>query len=192
MADISGVAAVEFGFLAPILILMTFGTFEMTRAVIIHKRFQRATAMIGDLVSREQQLGASYADAKSALDGMMVAAQHAMAPYSSTPLEMGVYQFRANSTDATTTRIEWSYSYNSMPVQNCALTYSTNSLVPSNLMSPGNAAIIIDARYQYTPFLTNLLPAIITQMTWSDTMTFSPRYGSVFYGQATQNTVCPS
>jgi hypothetical protein len=28
-------------------------------------------------------------------------------------------------------------------------------------------------------------------MTWTDTMTFSPRYGSVFYGQDKLNTLCP-
>jgi Flp pilus assembly protein TadG len=43
----SGVAAVEFALLAPLLMLMTFGTFEITRALIAHKRFQRATAIVG-------------------------------------------------------------------------------------------------------------------------------------------------
>lgn len=64
LRESSGVAAVEFAFLAPLLMLMTFGTFEITRALIVHKRFQKATAMIGDLVAREQQLGETSADAK--------------------------------------------------------------------------------------------------------------------------------
>ena len=62
----------------------------------------------------------------------------------------------------------------------------------SNMITKGNAAIVIEAQYQYTPLLTNIIPGLIKQMSWSDTMTFSPRYGSVFYGQATQNTTCPS
>ncbi|CAA2137319.1 TadE/TadG family type IV pilus assembly protein [Hyphomicrobium sp. ghe19] len=192
LRESSGVAAVEFAFLAPLLMLMTFGTFEITRALIVHKRFQKATAMIGDLVAREQQLGETSADAKNQLNAIMVAAVQAMSPYSSNAMRMGIYQFRANSTDATKTRIEWSYAYNSMVIQPCSLTYTANKLVPANLLSKGDAAIIIDAQYQFSPLLKNLLPAVIKSLTWSDTATFSPRYGSVFYGQATQNSVCPT
>jgi Flp pilus assembly protein TadG len=192
LRDRAGVAAVEFAFLAPVLMLMTFGSFEITRALMIHQRFQKATAMIGDLVAREQQLGASSSEAVTQLNSIMSAAQHAMAPYSYAPLQMGIYQFRANSTDATKTRIEWSYAYNKMAIQPCSLTYTANKLVPANLLSKGDAAIIIDAQYQYAPLLTNLLPNVIKKMSWTDTITFAPRFGSVFYGQATQNSVCPT
>ncbi|WP_245280081.1 TadE/TadG family type IV pilus assembly protein [Hyphomicrobium sp. 99] len=192
LRDHAGVAAVEFAFLAPLLMLMTFGTFEITRALIIHQRFQKATGMIGDLVAREQQLGADPTAAAKQLDSIMKAAEHAMAPYSSGPLQMGIYQFRASSTDATKTRIEWSYAYHNMAIQPCSLTYTSNNLTPANLLSKGDAAIIIDAKYQYSPLLTNLLPAVIKKMDWTDRMTFAPRFGSVFYGQATQNTTCPT
>lgn len=190
--DSAGVAAVEFAFLAPILILMTFGTFEVTRALIIHQRFQKATAMIGDLVAREQQLGVNSTEARKQLSSVMKAAQQAMAPYSSGPLQMGIYQFRANSTDAAKSRIEWSYAYNNMTVQPCSLTYGANKLVPTNLLSKGDAAIIIDAKYAYSPLLKNLLPNVIKEMSWTDTIAFAPRFGSVFFGQATQNSVCPT
>jgi Flp pilus assembly protein TadG len=187
--DVSGIAAVEFAYIAPLLMLMTFGTFEISRALIVHKRFQRATAMVGDLVSREEQLGATYPEAKAALDGIMLSAQHVMEPYSSTPLRMAITQLRASSSDAKETKVEWSYSYNGMPVTNCPL---AKNMPAWNMITKGNAAIVVEARYQYTPLLTNIIPDLIKQMNWSDTMTFSPRYGSVFYGQATQNTVCPT
>lgn len=81
----NGVAAIEFAFLCPILMLMTFGTFEMTRAVVVHKRFQRATAMVGDLVAREQQLGTTPSNAPDAFDGIMRSIGQVMAPYSVSP-----------------------------------------------------------------------------------------------------------
>ena len=190
--DSGGVAAVEFAFIAPLLILMTFGTFEVTRALIMHQRFQKATAIIGDLVAREQQLGTNSTQARAQLASLMKAAQQAMAPYSSSSLQMGIYQFRANSTDAAKSRIEWSYGYNNMTVQPCSLTFGSNKLVPTNLLSKGDAAIIIDAKYQYAPLLTNLLPKAIKKMSWTGTITFAPRFGSVFFGQATQNSVCPT
>ena len=187
--DRSGVAAVEFAFIAPLLMLMTFGTFEITRALIMHQRFQKATALIGDLVAREQQLGANPGAAYTQLFNMMKAPIMAIAPYSSEPLQLAIYQFRASSTNPALTRIEWSFGHNMAP-DSCTTDYRSNSKVPANLLSKGDAAIIIDAKYQYTPLLANLLPKVIKTMTWTDRMTFAPRYGSVFYGQNTQNSSC--
>jgi hypothetical protein len=76
-----------------------------------------------------------------------------------------------------------------MPVTNCPL---AKNMPAWDMITKGNAAIVVEAQYQYTPLLTNIIPNLIKQMNWSDTMAFSPRYGSVFYGQATQNTVCPT
>jgi Flp pilus assembly protein TadG len=184
----SGVAAVEFALLAPLLMLMTFGTFEITRALIAHKRFQRATAMVGDLVSREKQIGSSEVDPKEVLKGMMVAAEYAMEPFSSTPLQMAIFQLRANSTDATKTTVEWSWSQPDLPITKCP---NEKPMPAPNMISKGDAAIVIEARYTYEPFLANIVPGLATTMTWSDTMTFAPRWGSVFYGQDSLNTDCP-
>jgi Flp pilus assembly protein TadG len=188
LRDASGVAAVEFAYLVPLLMLMTFGTFEMARGLIVHKRFQRATAMVGDLVSREEQLGSTRSQAVSALDGIMRSVAHVMSPYSVTPLKMVITQLRALPSDATVTNVEWTYGYQATPSVNCG---SQKAMPATNMVTAGNAAIVVEAQYQYTPLLTNIIPGLVKQMNWSDTMTFSPRYGSVFYGQATQNTSCP-
>lgn len=181
----SGVAAVEFALLAPLLMLMTFGTFEVTRALMAHKRFQRATAMVGDLVAREKQIGSTPTEADEELSGMLVAAERAMDPFSSTPLQMAISQLRANSTDATKTTVEWAWSYHDMPIEQCG---DVKSMPAQNMISKGDAAIVVEARYTYEPLLANIVPGLTTTMTWSDTMTFAPRWGSVFYGQDTMNT----
>jgi Flp pilus assembly protein TadG len=184
----SGVAAVEFAFLAPLLMLMTFGTFEVSRALLVNKRFQRATAMVGDLVSREKQVGSTPTDASNTLDGMLVSAEHAMEPFSSSPLQLSITQLRASSSDAKKTKVEWSWSYHNMPIASCG---DEKSMPAEDMISAGDAAILVEAKYVYKPLLTKIIPGLVSEMTWSDKMTFAPRYGSVFYGQETQNLKCP-
>jgi len=186
LADFSGVAAVEFAYLAPLLMLMTFGTFEMARALIVNKRFQRATAMVGDLIAREMDpLGTTSTDARATLSGIMISAQHVMQPYSSTPLTMNIYQLWASTTDATKTKIEWSYLYPTKTSTGCG---NTMSMPATGMLTTNGRAIVVQATYQYTPLLTNIIPGLIHQMNWSDTMTFSPRNGVVTFINGVNNT----
>ena len=183
-----GVAAVEFAMLAPLLVLMVFGTFEVSRAVLAHKRFQHAVAMVGDLVAREQHLGTDQASADDALAGIVKSAEHAMLPFSAAPLKIGIYSIRAHSTIANSNRVEWSYSYNGKAVQaKCA----SKNPPASGMMTPGNAVVMVEANYTYTPVLAGLIPGFTAPLPYSDVMTYSPRNSCVDY--AGQNCVlaCP-
>ena len=188
VTDVKGAAAVEFAFIAPVLILMTFGTFEVSRALMAHKRFQRATAMVGDLVSREKQIGSDLASANTALGGVLKAAEHAMKPFKIDPLQIGITQLRASSSDAAATKVEWAWSYNSMDIKSCG---DAKSMPDKNMISKGDAAVVVEAKYSYKPFLANLVPWMDKEMEWSDTMTFAPRWGAVFFAQDKLNTKCP-
>jgi len=188
MSDKNGVAAVEFAYLAPLLMLITFGTYEMARGLFVHKRFQRATAMIGDLVAREKQIGSDATSASATLTGIMASGQHVMSPYSTAPFKVAISQLRASPTDAKKTKVEWSWSYQGMPTTGCG---SDKSMPADNMVTKGNAVVVIETTYDYKPLLTNIIPGLVQSMTWRDTMTFAPRYGSVFYAQAAQNTKCP-
>jgi len=92
----SGVAAIEFAMLAPLLMLMTWGTLEIARGVMTHKRFQRVVAMVGDLVAREKQLGTTSTEAKAELAGIMESAKNVMLPFSTTPLKVAILSVRSS------------------------------------------------------------------------------------------------
>ena len=101
-----GAAAVEFGFLAPLLLLMLLATIEIGRAVNTDRHFTAAVGTAGDLVAREEYLGKSEAAAQSNLEGMMESVEHLMRPYDATALKLAVVSVRASTTDATdTTRV---------------------------------------------------------------------------------------
>lgn len=177
--DRSGIAAVEFGLLVPLLLVMTFGTLEISRALIVHKRFQRATSMVGDLVTREKQLWAedkdssdvTTADAKATLEGIMQSIVHAMQPYSATPLQLKVYQVWASMSDPTQTKVEWTYQYPGGATVGCG----DKKVVDAGVLPANGRAIFVEAQYQYTPLMQNLLPSVIRQVTWKDTMVMTPR-----------------
>ena len=56
--DKRGVAAVEFAYIAPILLVMLMATFELSRAVSIDRRLNSVSAMASELVAREEQIDA--------------------------------------------------------------------------------------------------------------------------------------
>lgn len=186
----TGVAAVEFAMLAPILVLAVFGTFEVSRAVLAHKRFQHAVAMVGDLVAREQHLGTDQSSADAALAGIVKSAEHAMQPFTTTPLKIGIYSIRADSTIPNKNRVEWSYSYHGKTVQgHCA----NKSPPASGMVTPGNAVIMVEADYTYTPVLSGLIPGFTAPLAYSDVMTYSPRNSCVDYAgnNCVMNPPCP-
>ncbi len=178
-ADLRGVAAIEFGLLVPLLMLMTFGTIEITRALIVNKRFQRASSMVGDLVTREKQLwpeteadaSVTTADAKATLAGIMQSITHVMDPYAVSTLQLKVYQVWASMADPTQTKIEWSYQYPTKATVGCG----NAKAVDTGVLVGNGRAVYVEATYTYTPLLTNLLPNVIKQMTWSNTVVMTPR-----------------
>lgn len=172
--DRTGVAAVEFAYLAPLLILMMFGTFEIARGLIVHKRFQRATAMVADLVTREQKFGETSTETKTALDGVMRSIEYVMWPYSSEPLKVGITQVLAAFDDPTETTVEWRYSYNEKGVLACGTPKSLDVTLVG-----GNRAVVVESEYKYKPVLAELFPWLLEEIDWGGTMVLAPRKGNV-------------
>ena len=68
----SGVAAVEFALVAPVLILLYAGCVDVTRAVTFHRKLMHTTAAIGDLVAQSTDLTqADVVDIFDVADAMM-------------------------------------------------------------------------------------------------------------------------
>lgn len=175
--DPQAAAAVEFGYLAPILLLMLLGTIEIGRAINMHRHFSKVTAAVSDLVAREEWLGTSSSDAEANLASMMESIDHMMHPYDSSELQLGVFQVRASPDDANDTRIEWSYSYNGKTVPSKCEVYT----MPSGIIDKGESAIVVESSYIFHPLFANILPGSTGNMTWTDKSIHSPRNSCVDY-----------
>jgi Flp pilus assembly protein TadG len=175
--DKRGSAAVEFAFLAPLLSLMLLGTIELGRAINMHRVFTMATDMTGDLVAREEYMGTSSTDAKTNLDSMMLSIKEVMQPYNSSSLQLGVISVQASPTNASDTRVVWSYSYNGKTVPSKCTTHA----LPAGLLAKGGSTIVVESNFLFKPLFTNVIPGMSSSMTWTDKSYHSPRNSCVDY-----------
>ena len=177
--DDRGAAAVEFGVLAPVMLLMLLGTIEGGRAVNADRHFSSAATTAGDLVAREEYLGTSSSGAKSNLDSMTDSIEHLMKPYDATRLKIGIISVQASTTDATKTKVVWSYSPSDhqMSVPAKCSSYA----LPENLVGKGGSVIVVEATYDYNPLFGDYVPGFGSIAEFKDKTYHSPRNSCVDY-----------
>lgn len=170
--DRRGVAAVEFGYLAPIMLIMLVGTFEVARAINMDRRFGLVTSMTGDLIAREKTINDSQ------LNAIMDSIGHVMKPYDDATLKLGVISVKAMS-NPSDTRVEWSYAHNGATVPAKCSTYT----LPTGLVAAGASVIIVETTYQYEPVIAGFdyKGLKFASATWTDKSTHSPRNSCVDY-----------
>lgn len=168
--DARGIAAVEFGFIAPILLLMLLGTVELTRAISIDRRFSLVTSTVADLVTREEALTAT--DVNAIYD---VAAQ-IMRPYEVTPLKLSIVPVKSKSGTIivyppTTNRP--AYNQGTVPAR-CAAYPLTNGMLAAN-----ESLIVVEGVYRFKLLFASFLGPIFSIPTqgvdWSEKSFARPR-----------------
>ena len=179
-ASNDGVAAVEFAYLAPLMLLMFAGAFELSRAIGTDRRFSIITAMTGDLVAREKDVD------EEKLKGMMKAIDHVMQPYDPSTLQIGVISVQVEKNIA---KVKWAFSHNQAPVPAKCSNVSTDD-VPPGLVADGGSVILVKSKYTYAPFFVNydeMAKIFEGKLNWEDKSTHTPR-GVSCVGDASDKT----
>lgn len=167
-ASKDGIAAVEFAYLAPVMLLMFAGAFEVSRAIGVDRRFAIITAMTGDLVARENDVDPAK------LDGMMKAIDHVMKPYDTSTLKIGVISVQVENN---TPRVKWTYSHNNAQVPQKCSTVGSDDL-PPGLVDDRGSVILVKSNYTYAPFFLNydeMMQIFEGKLNWEDKSTHTPR-----------------
>ncbi len=169
-----GIAAVEFGYIAPVMLLMLVGSVEASRAISIDRRFSSITSMVGDLVSREQSMGDNQGDNIAKVQAIMAAIEHVMEPHPHDSLELEIIPVKAFGDNGTDTKLYApSYKYTGGSVAVGRARCSTYTL-PQGLVGKYQNVIVVEAKYTYKPleFATWLYGG---SYDWEDKSTHSPR-----------------
>jgi Flp pilus assembly protein TadG len=166
--DASGIAAVEFGLIVPIMLLFFLGTIEMTRAVAIDQRLTQATNMIADLVAREEKLTA--ADVTAIYD----IASEVMRPYDASLLKISLIPVMSSPSNSGDTRVypattnRPSFNGAAQPAK-CQAYSLTNGILGTN-----ESVVVIEASYKYKPMFVGYL---MNASDWSHKSFAKPRKG---------------
>jgi len=170
-ADRRGVAAVEFGIIAPVLLVMLVGVVEVTRAVSIDRRFGQVTSMVADLVAREENMTAAN---MNAIYGIV---QHIMGVWGTEGLKLQIIPVKAHPTNAAIRRVYAQTanrpSYGGAPQLPYCNSYTK---LDADMLAAGTSVIVVEAEYAYKPLLVD---SIFPEQTWEDRATLSPRNSCV-------------
>ena len=178
-----GVAAVEFAFIAPIMLVMLLGAVEATRAISIDRRLSVVTATVADLVSREEQLSAQ--DVTAIYD---IVAQ-VMSPFEAAPLSISIIPVKARNGEIVSYVAPQnvpSFNGGALPGK-CQRVPIAPGLIDLTPNSP-DSVILVRASYAYTPLFVGM---VMNSARWEEQSFSKPRKRScVDFGEACVSA-CP-
>jgi TadE-like protein len=137
--DRRGLAALEFALTAPMMILVLFGSIEVTELLATNRRSQNTAASIADVVSRDTVI------TDEEISDLWTAANTLMYPNSAGPLKMRVSSVRI--VDATTAEVLWSDGHNGLS----PLAEGSPVVLPAGMMIPNTSVIMAETVYHYVP-----------------------------------------
>jgi len=133
----SGVAAVEFALIAPVMIVTYFGACELCNLLLADRKVTNVSAATTDLVAQEMSIS------DNEMGDIFTASSAIMQPYDLASLQIVVTSVVADANGNTT--VAWSDGYN-----RAAYTAGTDYTLPDGIISPGGSVIVTEVNYQYT------------------------------------------
>ena len=165
LKDTRGVSAIEFAFVAPILITAYLGLAELTLGMMAARRASHLAATVGDLAAQSDNLSAANRTDLFAIGSSM------MQPFSTTGTVLKIRLSDVKMGTDGKALVVWSDASNQTK-------YATGYVVTSittDQIAAGESLIMTQVEYDYDSPLTNFLPATSI---FNDTFYHHPRNGA--------------
>jgi Flp pilus assembly protein TadG len=182
-ADTSGIAAVEFAMLLPLMLMIFFGTIQISMAVAVDRKVSLTARTLSDLIS---QALAGTAVTSTDFTNAFNLTQPILSPYPNTPLKAIISQIYIDQTTLVA-KVVWSQASNAT-----AHNYKDVVTVPAALQIAGTYLIMSEVSYLYQPIAGYDIKVgfVSSSYTLSDSMFTRPRNDTcVRYGTWTS---CPT
>lgn len=158
----NGLAAVEFAFILPVMVIMFLGTVETSNYITVARRVASLSSTAADLVAQESSISnAEMNDVFGAINAISDPVDPAQAKI--------IISSVVADADGTTYRIAWSDARNTAPrVVNSVV---SAAVFPAGLIAAYQGAIMVEVEYGYDPMFASFLP----RTDLSDTFYLKPR-----------------
>lgn len=133
--DESGISAVEFALIAPLMATIYFGCIELSLMMTVDRKVTGATAALGDLTSRAASVN------NSDLTDIFEATRMVMQPHNMTGIRMRVSSLYEDSGQV---KVGWSDACNLTPFQDDEVVS-----IPDNLIPTDGTIIMAEIEYDY-------------------------------------------
>ncbi|MBZ9822664.1 TadE/TadG family type IV pilus assembly protein [Mesorhizobium sp. CA4] len=145
--DRRGIAAIEFAFIVPVLLIMYFITMEASQAIETSKKVSRIGSMVADLVTQQQTV------VKANLDAIMKIGGTTLLPYNRSAPSIIITAIQMSDEATPTVNVVWSrklvgntYSADAKP--------GDTTTVPSTLRIRNTFLIRVESDLGYKPIIT--------------------------------------
>jgi len=159
----SGVAAIEFAFIFPVMLLLYFGLVDLTNLLSANRRVTLAASTVGDLVTQSAET-----IKKADLTGIYKAISPIMDPFPSSGIKIQIFGYTKNASNNVV--LSWSNSQNG----SCGAAPSTSGL--STLMTDGNDLVISRVCVEYPPITGKVIGSDPVKL--EDEVVLRPRQSS--------------
>jgi Flp pilus assembly protein TadG len=150
------VAAIEFAFIAPILLLIYCGVIELTQFLIVTRKVLAACQTTADLITQEVTI------TNSQLNDIVRAANLILEPYPAATLTKNFASVRYNALSGAA-ELEWQELIGVNP--------GGSSVLPGTvgLGLPGEGVVVSTITYTYTPIFSTIItgPVTLTEVAYS-------------------------
>jgi Flp pilus assembly protein TadG len=141
--DRTGVSAIEFAMLAPVMIMLLLGTVELADVMTADRKVTSVASTAADLVA--QSISVDDAD----IDDIFTAATAIMNPYSAAAIEIRITSVNV---DGTTTEVGWGDAYNTS-----AYAKGSAFVLPAGIATDGASIIVGEVKFTHTSVIGQFL-----------------------------------
>ena len=144
-SDRRGVAAIEFAFIAPLMVLFYFGLVELCQAIIAERKTNHVASAIGDLVAQAESTTTSE------VSDIFSIGKTIMAPFNTSSLTVKVSDVLMVNNKPT---VQWSQGSGVKPSKKGDIVTLPTGMTLNN----GDGLIISEVTYQYDSVFHYVLP----------------------------------
>jgi Flp pilus assembly protein TadG len=145
--DRRGVAAVEFAFIAPVLLSLYFVTMEVSQAIEINKKVGRVGSMVADLLTQQQQT------VKAEVEAVMRIGESILQPYNRSAPKITITAIQITDENTPKVQVAWSRKMEGGAAGAGAAKNSITT-VPAALKIRNTFLIRVESELAYKPVIT--------------------------------------